>query len=357
MRRNSFSPLVSETPGRRLGRAAWRLTLAGGGLLAALALGGCAGATTSPFLPASTNAKPIHDLFLVVFATAAVVFVIVAGALMYTAVRFSRHKDNALPQQIEGNTRLEIAWTLIPAAALVVVFIFSLQTLFKISSPQPAPAGQAETSLRVRVIGHRWWWEFVYPALNITTANELHVPVGVDLTLDVEAADVVHSLWVPNLAGKQDAIPGHVNPMYLRVTEAGVYLGQCAEYCGTDHADMRLRVIAESPDEFQAWVQNQQAPVPALSGEAAQGQQIFMKGMCVACHTINGTAAKGVAGPNLTHFASRQIFAGAVADNTPENLAGWLADPGSVKPGVMMPNPHLTPEQISALTAFLEALK
>jgi len=357
MRHNSFSLPVSKGAGRRRARAGSKLTLAAGGLLAVLALAGCAGAPSSPFLPASTNAKAIHDLFLIVYAIVAVVFVLVAGMLVYTAVRFSRKRDATLPPQIEGNTRLEVAWTVIPAAALVVIFAFSLQTLFTISSPPPAAAGQAETSLQVRVIGHRWWWEFVYPSLNITTANELYVPTGVDLALGIESVDVIHSFWVPNLGGKKDGIPGHVNPFYLRVTEVGMYLGQCAEYCGTEHADMRLRVIAEAPDQFQAWVQRQQAPMPDLSGEAARGLDVFMKGACVACHTLDNTAAKGMAGPNLTHFATRKVFAGAVVDNTPENLARWLANPGSMKPGVTMPNLNLPPDQISALTAFLEALK
>ncbi len=357
MRHNSFSLPVSKAAGRRGARARSKLALALGGLLAVLALAGCAGATTSPFLPASTNAKAIHDLFLVVYAIAAVVFVLVAGALVYAAVRFSRKQDKALPQQIEGNTRLEIAWTVVPAVALLAVFGLSMQTLFKISSPQPALAGQPETSLQVRVIGHRWWWEFIYPSLSITTTNELYVPTGVDLALGVESVDVVHSFWVPNLAGKADGIPGHVNPLYLRVTQAGMYPGQCSEYCGTEHGNMLLRVVAVAPDQFQAWVQGQQAPMPELSGDAARGQDVFLKAACVACHTLNGTPAKGTAGPNLTHFASRQVFAGAVIDNTPENLAQWLRNPGSMKPGVLMPNLNLSPDQISALTAFLEALK
>jgi cytochrome c oxidase subunit II len=350
MRHTSFSNRVSEV--------IWpRLALAGGGGLAVLALAGCAGATTSPFLPASTNAKPIYDLFLIVYGIAAVVFVIVVSALLYAAVRYRGNKDTTLPPQVEGNVKLEVAWTLVPAVALVVIFIISLQTLFTITRPQPAGAGQADNSLHIRVIGHRWWWEFVYPALNITTANELHVPANVDLALDVESVDVVHSFWVPQLAGQKDATPGHINPLFLRVTETGVYQGECVEYCGTEHALMRLQVIAETPDQFQTWVQGQQAPVAALSGAAAEGEQVFLKGACIGCHTVNGTTAKGVAGPNLTHFASRQFFAGAVLANTPANVTQWLADPGSFKPGVTMPKLPLTPDQLSALTAYLEALK
>jgi cytochrome c oxidase subunit 2 len=246
---------------------------------------------------------------------------------------------------------------LAPAVVLIVVFIVSLQTLFAIARAQPAGAGQAANSLHVRVIGHRWWWEFVYPDQQITTANDLHVPVGVDLKLDVESVDVVHSFWVPQLAGHQDGTPGHVNPLYLRIPQTGVYQGECAEYCGTEHALMRLQVIAETPDQFQEWVQGQQAGPAALSGAAAEGEKVFMAFPCIGCHTVNGTAAKGLVGPNLTHFASRQTFAGSVLTNTPDNLAKWLADPQSVKPGNVMPNLHVPPEQISLLVAYLEALK
>jgi cytochrome c oxidase subunit 2 len=333
-----------------------RLALAGLGVLAALALAACAGGVTSPLMPAATNAKAIYDLFLVVYAISALVFVVVAAALLYAAVRFSRNKDKALPPQIEGNVRLEIAWTVLPAVVLVAVFVFSLQTLFAITRERPA-AGQTDSAVHVRVIGHRWWWEFVYPGLNITTANDLHVPAGVDLEFDVESVDVVHSFWVPQLAGQKDATPGHVNPLSLRILQTGVYQGECVEYCGTEHALMRLQVIAETPDQFQSWVQNQQAGPAALSGAAADGEKVFMAFPCIGCHTVNGTAAKGLVGPNLTHFASRQVFAGAVLTNTPENVARWLADPQAVKPGNLMPNLHVPPEQISLLTAYFEALK
>ncbi len=357
MRHISLSHSVCEAPKRCRARMAPRLALAGLGILAALALAGCAEAKTSPLMPASTNAKAIYDLFLVVYAIAAIVFVVVAAALVYAAVRYSRYKDKSLPPQIEGNARLEVAWTVVPAVVLVVVFVVSLQTLFAITQAQPAAAGQADSTLRVRVIGHRWWWEFVYPALNITTANDLHVPVGQDLELDVESVDVVHSFWVPQLAGQKDATPGHVNVLPLRIMQTGVYFGECVEYCGEEHALMHLEVIAEAPDQFQTWVQNQQAGPAAVSGDAAQGEKVFMAFPCIGCHAINGTAAKGLVGPNLTHFASRQLFAGAVLTNTPENVAIWLADPQSVKPGCLMPNLHVPPEQISLLTTYLEALK
>ncbi len=357
MRHNSLSPSICEAPKRCRARLAPRLALASLGMLAALALAGCAGAKTSPLMPASTNAKAIYDLFMVVYAIAAFVFVVVAAALVYAAVRYSRYKDAALPPQIEGNARLEIAWTVVPAVVLVVVFVVSLQTLFAITQAQPAAAGQANNTLRVRVIGHRWWWEFAYPDLNFTTANDLHLPVGQDLELDVESVDVVHSLWVPQLAGQKDATPGHVNVLPLRIMQTGVYYGECVEYCGEEHALMHLEVIAETPDQFQAWVQNQQAGPAVVSGSAAQGETVFMAFPCIGCHTISGTAAKGLVGPNLTHFASRRLFAGAVLTNTPENVALWLTDPQSVKPGNVMPNLHIPPEQVTLLTAYLEALK
>jgi cytochrome c oxidase subunit II len=336
-------------------RRTWLLWLALG--LASLALAGCAGAP-SQFSPESVPAKQIYNLFLVVYGLAAVVFVIVEGALVYAVVRFGRKQGAGLPSQIDGNPRLEVAWTVAPALVLAVVFVLSLQTLRSITTPRTAVAGGPGAPLHLRVVGHQWWWEFDYPDLNIVTATEMHVPVGVDVNLDVESADVVHSFWVPQLGGQLDAVPGHVNHMWFQVSAPGTYRGQCAEFCGAEHAGMQMRVVAESPDQFQAWVKAQQAPAAeAATGDAAAGEQAFVTGACVGCHTITGTKANGQVGPNLTHFASRQIFAGALYDNTADNVAHWLANPQSMKPYNLMPNLHLSSEQIGALVAYLESLK
>jgi cytochrome c oxidase subunit 2 len=324
--------------------------------LAVLSLAGCAGAP-SILKPESPGAKITYDLALIIFGIAVAVFVIVEGLLLYSAIHFSRKSGDGLPQQIEGNKRLEIAWTVVPAIVLAVVFVVSLPILRSVTYTLAPSTGAASKALHVRVVGHQWWWEFDYPELQIVTADELHVPVGTVVNVDVDSADVIHSYWAPQLGGKIDAIPGQTNRTWFQVTQEGTYHGQCAEFCGVEHANMRFEVIAEPPDQFQAWVKQQQSPAAAMTGEAAKGEQVFMTGACIGCHTINGTKAQGKVGPNLTHFASRKVFAGAVLENTPENVARWLADPQQVKPGNLMPNLHLSQAEIDALKAYLENLK
>ena len=326
--------------------------------LLSMTLAGCAGAP-SPLAPVSSNARLISSLTWVVFGIATIVFVVVEGMLIYSTIRFSRKTSDGLPKQVGGNTRLEIAWTLAPAIVLAIVFVISMQTLRTIAfQPSTSPdAGDPSQALHVRVIGHQWWWELDYPDLHIVAADEMHVPTGTVVNVDVESVDVIHSYWVPQLGGKIDAIPGHVNRTWFQATQAGTYYGQCAEFCGVEHANMRLQVIVETPEQFQTWVKGQQAAVPAMTGDAATGEQVFLNGPCVGCHTIDGTKAQGKVGPNLTHFASRSVFAGAVLDNTPQNVAQWLADPQKVKPGNLMPNLHLPQNQIDELVAFLESLK
>jgi len=318
-------------------------------------LAGCAGGP-AVLSPASPGAGQIHKLTSLVFWIALAVFLVVEGLLIYAAVRFSRRTEDSMPKQTRGNRRLEIGWTLAPAIVLVVVFAVSLRTL-RLVAYQPSATTAAGNVIHVRVVGHQWWWEFDYPDLNIVTADDMHVPAGAVVDLQVESADVIHSYWVPQLGGKIDAIPGHTNQTWFQATQAGTFQGQCAEFCGVEHAKMRLEVIVEPADQFQAWVAQEQAPIPTLTGVAAQGQQAFLGGACVGCHTINGTQAQGKVGPNLTHFASRKMFAGATLDNTPENLARWLANPQAVKPGNKMPDLNLTDTQISELVAFLESLK
>lgn len=330
-------------------------------ILLGILLAGCVGAPSS-LAPASPNARVISHLMWTIFGIAAFVFVVVEGLLLYAALRF-RHKggndikQERLPDQIEGNTRLETSWTLAPAVVLAILFVISTIALYSVVSlPDPAAAGNAPT-VHVQVIGHQWWWEFRYPDLGIVTANEYHVPVNSVVRLTVESADVIHSYWAPQLGGKIDVIPGHINQTWFKVTEANTYSGQCAEYCGAEHAEMRFTVVAESPEQFQAWVKAQQASPAAMAGEAAAGEQLFMKSACIGCHTINGTNARGQVGPNLTHLASRKNIAGGVLENTPQNLAAWIANPPGVKPGVKMPNLGLTPDQINTIVAYLESLK
>jgi cytochrome c oxidase subunit 2 len=324
-------------------------------LLVTMWLTGCSMQNApSALMPASSNARLISNLTMTIFAIAAIVFVVVEGMLIYSAVHFSRQAGP--PSQTEGNTRLEIAWTLAPAIVLAIVFVISLPTLRAVAY-QPNLIGSDDPPVHVRVVGHQWWWEIDYPDLHIVTASEMHVPVNTVIDVDVESVDVIHSYWVPQLGGKIDVLPGHVNHTWFQASQAGTYHGQCAEFCGVEHGNMRLDVIAETPEQFDAWVKQQQAPVPVMTGAAAQGEQVFMNGACVGCHTIDGTKAQGKVGPNLTHFASRSVLAGAVLDNTPEIVARWLADPQKIKPGSLMPNLHLPQDQIDELVVFVESLK
>jgi cytochrome c oxidase subunit 2 len=322
------------------------------GLLLLLIATGCAG-SPSTFAPASTNAGLIKNLTIILFSIAATVFVVVEGVLIYTTIHYRGKDRKDFPRQVEGNQRFEIAWTIVPAVILLAVFLVSLRTLRTLGY-QPDPPANV---INVRVVGHQWWWEFDYPDLNITTANELYVPVNTIVNIDVESVDVIHSFWAPQLGPKIDAIPGHTNKTWFEATQTGEYHGQCSEYCGAEHGKMLFDVYVDTSDQFQAWVKNQQAPIPQMTGQAALGEQEFMKAACVGCHTINGTAAQGKVGPNLTHLGSRFIFAGGVGTNTYESMQAWLADPQAIKPGTLMPNLHLSQSQINDIVTFLVNLK
>jgi cytochrome c oxidase subunit 2 len=262
-----------------------------------------------------------------------------------------------LPRQIHGNTRLEIIWTIIPAVMLIGIAVPTTGIIFETQAP--APKG----SMPVRVIGHQWWWEFQYPTFKgpkgqpLTTANELHLPVNETADFDLESADVQHSFWLPRLGGKRDVIPNHVEKLWWTAREIGTTPGQCAQYCGTSHANMRMIVVVQSRADFDKWVAGQLAPPQQPSeGEAAQGRGIFARSACIGCHTIEGLS-QGKVGPDLTHVGSRTLLASGIIDNTPEDLTKWLADPPSKKPGSLMPNLHLSDSDITALVAYLEALK
>jgi cytochrome c oxidase subunit II len=328
------------------------------GFFALLLLAGCVG-TPQALAPASSNAQDITGLMMTVFEIAAVVFVVVEALLIYAVIRFSRRKMEGLPTQTEGNRRFEIAWTMAPVIVLGIVFVVSLKTLMTVGyQPKIAQAASSTSqTVNIRVVGHQWWWEFDYPDQKIITADEMHVPVNATVYLDVESVDVIHSYWVPQLGGKMDAIPGHTNKTWLQPTKTGTFPGQCSEFCGSQHGNMRFTVVVDTPEQFQTWLKQQESAVPTLTGQAAQGEQAFLNGACVGCHTIDGTKAQGKIGPNLTHFASRGSFAGATLPNTPDNVAKWLADPQAVKPGNLMPNLHLAPDQINSLVAFLESLR
>ena len=310
----------------------------------------------SPFDPRSPQASAIANLGVLIFVLSGIVFLVVEGFLFYAICRYRSRPGGPLARQFSGHRSLEIAWTLAPIALLAIVYFFMLPTLSVIHPPVSAAPG-AEP-LKVTVIGNQWWWEYRYPELGIVTANELHVPVGVPVELELHSDDVIHSYWVPVLNGKLDLVPGRSNTLAFRATEPGVYGGQCAEFCGIQHAWMPIPIFVDTPDQFEAWVRQQQLPArPPTDPLARRGQEIFLSKTCVNCHTIQGTPADGDVGPNLTHFGSRATIGTGVLSNTPENLALWIEAVQTVKPGARMTNFDLSEPDLAALVAYLESLQ
>lgn len=306
--------------------------------------------------PAGPVARMQLDLFNITLYISLFIFVVVGSALAYAVIRFRRKPGDGIPPQTHGNARLEIIWTAVPIVLLLFMAVPTVRMSFELAA---APAGD---NVQVRVIGYQWWWAVEYPEHGFTTANEMRIPVGRPVEITLESADVIHSFWVPRLAGKVDVIPNRANTMWFQADEPGVYYGQCAEYCGTSHANMRFRVIALEPEEYDAWIASRTssdvAVQAAATGDlAARGHDLFMNGACAACHRIDGTPAQGTVGPDLTDFGSRLTLAAGMYDNTPDNLAAWIKDPKAVKPGALMPAIPMSDADIDALVAFLQALK
>jgi cytochrome c oxidase subunit 2 len=313
---------------------------------------------SSIFDPQSPPATEIYWLSVLVIAVCAGILVVVGGLLTYTIIRFRVRADDdgREPPQIYGSNPIELAWTVIPLLIVFVLFLVSTRTILAVQTAPPPPG-----TVHVTVIGHQWWWEFRYPDLGIVTANELHVPVSHagdrrPTYLRLESADVVHSFWIPQLNGKTDVIPNRTNSMWIEPTAAGLYLGQCAEYCGTQHARMLLRVIAHEAADFDAWVSSQRNPAAADAAVQA-GRDLFQSVACINCHRVGGTVADGVFGPDLTHLMSRDTIGAGAARNTPENLRAWVHDPDELKPGVLMPAMGLGQTELDQLVAYLLTLQ
>lgn len=313
--------------------------------------------TPSILAPASTPAHEIYGLSLFVLLITGSIFAVVAGLLVFVIIKYRAREGEEPhePAQVYGSVQVELAWTVIPVLIVVVLFLTTARIIFAIQD-EPKP----QSALDVTVVGHQFWWEFRYPKLGIVTANELHVPVSTPQQpeptyLRLLSADVDHSFWVPQLAGKTDLIPNHPNEMWIDPEKTGLYLGQCAQFCGIEHAMMLIRVYADTPQQFDAWVKGQQQPATQDAGVMA-GRQVFEKQACVNCHTISGTAAKGTFGPDLTHLMSRATIAAGAAANTPENLRAWIKDPGTFKPGALMPAMQLSDQQIDEVVAYLSTL-
>ena len=328
-------------------------------LLVALAivLTGCtSNARQDTLKPHGTVARQLDHLFDPVFWIAVGVFCLVAGLVTVAIFRFRARSDDEAPRQIHGHTALELTWTILPALLLAGIAVPTVKLVFDINRiPKKA--------MTVNVTGHRWWWQMDYadpadPAKTLfTTATELHMPIKQKVVVSLTSVDVIHNFWVPELAGKLYAIPGRHNRLVLEADKAGTYYGQCAEFCGTSHANMRLRVIAQSPADFQTWETGMTSgPATPVSADAVTGFQLFKSVGCSGCHTIDGISS-GIVGPNLTHFKDRDVFAGAIFANNDNNLRLWLANPPGEKPGSVMPNLHLSDDQITKLIAYLDTLR
>jgi cytochrome c oxidase subunit II len=317
----------------------------------ALLLAACAPDAPQDTLdPAGPVAREQNALFLLVFWIAVGVFVLVEGLIVVAMVRFRHRPGRPVPIQVHGNKRLELGWTIAPAVLLGAIAVPTLATIFSLSG---RPSGDV---LDVKVEAHQFWWHTEYPELGVTTANEVHVPVGRPVFVQLRSVDVIHSFWVPRLAGTQDVQPGFPTTMRFEAETPGTYLGQCKEYCGLSHANMRFRVIAQTPAEFDAWVEAQRAEAAPPGDDVLS---ILQEAGCGGCHTLRGVEGfVGTIGPDLTHFGSRQTFGGAMFRNDPEKLSAWLRDPEALKPGNDMKLPRdLTEEEIRALVAYLESLE
>lgn len=326
------------------------------------------------FDPLSTPARMIHESSLLVSLICLVIFLIVTGMLVYVVFKFPSKgaaDDRKEPPQVYGSSQIELAWTVIPILITIVLILVTTRTIGEIQDRKIPNA-----ALHVRVIGHQWWWELQYLTQNgvdkegnpvwktdFVTANELHIPVSDKNSvrpteLILESADVIHSYWVPQLNGKTDVVPNHTNHMWLDPWSTGTYFGNCAEYCGTQHANMLIRVMVQTPEDFAKWVANQKAPsVIPTDSVALQGQKDFFGNSCVNCHKVDGTVAVGTFGPNLTHFASRSWLGSGVALQNQADIRDWVRDPNHLKPGVLMPDMQLSEPQIDQITAYLMTLK
>jgi cytochrome c oxidase subunit 2 len=321
--------------------------------LFALSVVACAGDfPQSTFHPASDFAGALDGLFRGIFWWALAVFVVVEGLLLVAILRFRARPGAPPPSQVHGHTALEIGWTIAPALILVFLAVPTIRVIFR-STGEAAPG-----ALRVEVIGHQWWWEFRYPELGITTANEMRVPVGRPVALEMTTADVIHSFWVPRLAGKRDVIAGRVNRLAFTPESVGTFLGQCAEYCGESHANMRVRVMVETDAVFQAWAAREgAAPAPLDSASAAwRGRQVFARSACIGCHTMEDVpAARAQIGPNLSHVGGRTTIAAGLFPNDTDHLRRWVANAPAMKPGALMPPMVLSDEDLDAIVAYLQS--
>jgi cytochrome c oxidase subunit II len=323
----------------------------------ALLVSACGGSETFPMTWTEPRSDLAHELWGLQQLTNYLgvgVAVLVTVLLVYIIIRFRWEPGKGEPEQVHGNARLELAWTVFPAILLAIIAVPTVRIIFETQQEPPPEA------LTIDVIGHQWWWEFRYPLENgdtVITANEIHIPVGRPVHLRLTSADIIHNFWVPQLFGKRYNIPNRTNHIIFTAHEPGMYLGQCAEFCGESHALMKKRLIAHPAGGFEEWLRNEAAPaVEPVDSSLVIGRQLTVQ-KCAACHVIRGTEAQfGRAGPDLTHFGRRYTVAAGVLENNHENLAAWLRNPPAIKPGARMPNMGLTEDEIRYINAYLFSL-
>ncbi len=313
---------------------------------------------TNIFSSAASPAHAIRELSVLTLVITASIFLIVATLLVVAILRFRERPGDSLrePVQMYGSNQIEISWTAIPILIVLVLFLATARVIIATETVH-AP----RTAMQVTVVGHQFWWEYRYPGTNVVTANELHIPVDDaqhtrPTFLSMTSADTDHSFWVPRLAGKLDVIPNKINVMWFDPHTPDLYLGQCAQYCGTQHAKMLIRVYAQTPGDFDRWLQHQAEPA-AQEISVQDGRAVFEQNACMNCHRVRGTVADGRFGPDLTHFGSRDTLAAGAVPNTAANVAQWIKQPAHYKDGALMPAMHLDDGQIARVTAYLETLK
>jgi cytochrome c oxidase subunit 2 len=309
-------------------------------------------AATSVLGGRGSESTRIGGVWWLMFGLSAAVYVVVGGFILVAVLR-GRHDGPQAPDARQDERFIWLGGLLMPVLVLAVLAVVTVKTTRDLRPEDPG-------AVHIEVAGKRWWWEVRYPDDGVASANEVHVPVGRPVDIALTSTDVIHSFWVPELAGKVDMIPGQVNHLRFTTTKAGVYRGECAEFCDVGHANMAFVVVAEAPESYSRWLERG----ASTSGEipkdelAARGQVVFLRESCAGCHTVKGTSAKGRRAPELSDFGSRETIAAATIRNTPENLTDWIRDPGSIKPGVLMPpSPQLSDEEIKALVEYLGGLR
>jgi len=317
----------------------------------------------TPLSPVGPQARHIEHNLLLIFSITSIVYVIVIAALTYGVFR-NRAREGFVPHTLVEDPEIDRKATLAVGAALGLTIILLLVMMISsfYTSHSTAVLAQAQ-AIKIDVYGHQWWWEVEYPIDEqpyrmVRTANEIHVPLGAVVTVHATSRDVIHSFWAPNIHGKKDLVPGYQNDLTLQVDEAGTWRGQCAEFCGLQHAHMAFDIVAQSREDFDRWYQQQLSPAPEpASSQEAHGREVFLTHACVMCHTIRGTTASATVGPDLTHLASRSMIAAGTLKNTRGNLAGWISNAQSIKPGVRMPPNPMPASDLNDLLAYLETLR